>query len=109
MRLSGAGYTAVEPRWDVRFATFDASLHGAPIGALLAIAVYLLLFYPYPAPSVARSVPTLFAFALVGALPGIWLGPAALLSVVLSFLAGCIVVARRLAHQHPDVVAHQFR
>lgn len=109
MRLHGAGYTGVEPHWDVRFATFDASVHGAPTGAFVAIAVYLLLFSLYPAPSVARSVPTLFAFALAGALPGIWLGPGALLTVVLSVLAGCILVARRLALQHPGIVAHPFR
>lgn len=109
MRLSGAGYTGVEPHWDMRFATFDASLHAAPLGSLVAIVVYLLLFSPYPLPLVARSVPTLFAFTLAGALPGIWLGPAALITVMISFLAGCIFVARRLSLQRPEIVAHPFR
>ena len=109
MRLNGAGYTGVAPHWDPSFAAFDASLHGAPVGGLLAIAAYLLFFSSYPPALVARSVPTLFAFTLLGALPGIWLGPGALFTVVLLFLGGCLLVARRLSRQKPELVARPLR
>ena len=105
MRLNGAGYTGVTPHWDPGFALFDASLHGAPVGGMLAIAAYLLFFSWHPPALVARSVPTLFAFTLVGALPGIWLGAGALFSVVLLFLGGCVLEARRLSRQRPEVAA----
>jgi hypothetical protein len=109
MRLNGAGYSGVAPHWDPRFAAFDASLHGAPVGGIVAIGAYLLFFSSYPPALIARWVPTLFAFTLLGALPGIWLGPGALFTVVPLFLGGCVFVARRLARERPELVAHPLR
>ena len=97
MRLYGAGYSGTTPRWDPAFATFDAALHGAPVGAVLAIAGYLLFLASFPPRLIVRSIPTLFSFSLLGALPGIWLGPGGLFSAVPMFLLGCIVVARHLS------------
>jgi hypothetical protein len=107
MRLYGAGYSDTTPRWDPAFATFDAASHGAPIGGVLAVAGYLLFLKSFPPGLVVRSIPTLFAFSLLGALPGIWFGPGDLFSVVPLFLLGCIVVARRLSRR-TAVTAHPF-
>ncbi len=104
MRLTGAGYTGVEPRWDTAFATFDAWNAVLP-GSVLAMAAYPLFFSRFPSRQVARSVPTLFVFVVLGAIPGLWIGPLAIITVTLAFLAGCIFVARRLSQQ-TGIVSH---
>jgi hypothetical protein len=98
MRIDGAGYTNTPPDWDPAFATFDALLHGAPLGFILAAAARLLFFSRYTLATIAPFIPVLACFTLAGAIPGIWIGPGSLFTVVPTFLIGCIFVAYRLSH-----------
>ncbi len=108
MRLYGAGYSGTEPHWDVGFATFDAALHAAPIGALLAVLAYGLFLRKFPPGLVARSIPGIFLATFCGALPGMWIGIGALGTIVPCFLLGVIHAAYLLSRQCPDVRAHPF-
>jgi hypothetical protein len=96
MRLTGAGYTGVEPHWDPAFATFLARSNALPFGAAFGLCGYLFLIWPMPVRRVVAAVPVLFAWTLIGALvaaPGgvfaqVVIAPAA-------FFVGCWLVRRR--------------
>ncbi len=103
VRLNGTA-----ARWEVQVATFRALSEGAFFGAPLAIVAYVLFFSSFPPVAVARRVPLLFAFTVLGALPGIWLGIGMLFTVVPAFLGGCVFAARGLARE-TGIQAHPFR
>jgi hypothetical protein len=89
-------------------AGFQAVSLGSAFGVPLGVAAYVLFFSPFPPLAVARQVPLLFLFALLGAIPIIWLGYGVLVTVVPAFLAGCAYTAHRLARQ-TGIEAHPFR
>jgi hypothetical protein len=108
MRLNGAGYTGVEPRWDPGFASFAALTEGLVFGAPLAVVAYLLFFLPDKPRLVVRAFPILFFGTALGAAPGVWLGPGAVFTVVPCFLASCILAKFRI-HKAAHLTDHHLR
>jgi hypothetical protein len=96
VRLDEAGSSGAAPHWDLTYAAFLAVTEGLLFGVLLSIPAYLLFFLPYPPRLIVRVLPLLFLGALLGAIPGVWEPVGALFTVVLAFIASCVVATWRL-------------
>jgi hypothetical protein len=96
MRWNGAGYSDTAPHWDLTFASFSAVTEGLLFGVLLSVPAYLLFFLPYPPRLIVRVLPLLFLGALLGAIPGMWDPVGALFTVVVAFIAACVIATWRL-------------
>jgi hypothetical protein len=96
MRFNSAGYTDTAPHWDPYFASFVAVTEGLVFGVPLAVFAYLVFFLPYPPRLIARILPLLFLGAVLGAIPGVWLGVSALFTVIAVFIASCLIATWRL-------------
>jgi len=96
MRFNAAGCTDTAPHWDPYFASFVAVTEGLLFGVLLSVFAYLVFFLPYPPRLILRILPLLFLGAVLGAIPGVWLGVGALLTVIVVFIASCLMASRRL-------------
>ena len=107
MRLTGAGYTGTEPHWDPGWASFSATYHGAPFGALLGVTGYLLFLRSLPGRRVIRSVPVLFAVTLtVAVVSSIFGAFGRLVLTAAAFFLACWCVAEpettQRAALHPE-------
>lgn len=95
MRLKGAGYTGVEPHWDLGYATLSGFRHGVPFGAVMAVLMERLLLAPLPLRDLRTRAPILFTATLLGALPGLAIDPGHVFTATVAFVASVVWVRWR--------------